>query len=263
MRVTEVSGGVVHYADDGPRTGHAIAFINSLGTDFRIWDDVAPALQSDFRVIRYDKRGHGLSAAPSGAMAIADYATDLAGLLDHLGVKAATIVGLSIGGMIAQELYRLRGDLVASLILSDTGHRIGNNAIWDGRIGAVEAGGIEAVGDGVMERWFTADYRREKPAMVKIWRAMLTRTPKQGYIAGCRAVRDADLTEGAGRIAAPTTILVGDQDVSTSPALAEELCGLIKGARLETIAGAGHLPCIEKPWVVRSLIEAHLKGLLS
>jgi 3-oxoadipate enol-lactonase len=263
MRVEEGNGGAIHYADEGPRDAHAIAFINSLGTDFRIWDDVAPALQSDFRVVRYDKRGHGLSTLRVGAMGIADFAMDLAGLLDRLGVKSATIVGLSIGGMIAQELYRLRSDLVASLVLMDTGHRIGNDEIWDSRIGAVEAGGIEAIGDGVMERWFTADYRSEKPAMMKAWRAMLTRTPKEGYIAACRAIREADLTEGAKRIAAPTTILVGDQDLSTPPALARELCGLIKGAKLETIAGAGHLPCIEKPWVVRSLIEAHLKDLAS
>ncbi len=113
-----------------------------------------------------------------------------------------------------------------------------------------------------MQRWFTEDYRTKYPDMMAGWRAMLARTPKEGYVAACRAISKADLTEGAKKISVPTTVLVGDQDLSTPPDLARELAGLIPNAKLEIIQGAGHLPCIEKPDVTRSLIEAHLKRAL-
>jgi len=263
MRFAQTNGGVAHFADEGPRQAPAVVFINSLGTDFRIWDDVAAPLARQRRVIRFDKRGHGLSTHAAPVATIADFAADLAGLLDHLRSGPATVVGLSIGGMIAQELYRLRPDLVAALVLSDTGHKIGTAELWKTRISAVEAGGIEAIGEAVMQRWFTEDYRRQYTEMMAGWRAMLTRTPKDGYLAACRAIRDADLTEGAKRIRVATLVIVGDQDASTPPDLAHEMAALIPGAKLEIVAGAGHLPCIEKPERVRALIERHLGEVAS
>lgn len=259
MHFVRANGGVVHYADEGPRSGHPLVFINSLGTDFRIWDDMIAPLVRERRVIRSDKRGHGLSSHAAQAGGIADFSSDLAALLDHLRTGPATIVGLSIGGLIAQELYRLRPDLIASLVLNDTGHKVGTDEFWNGRIAMVESGGIEAIADGVMQRWFTEDYRTKYPDMMGGWRAMLSRTPKEGYLAACRAISKADLTEGAKKISVPTTVLVGDQDLSTPPDLARELTGLIPNAKLEIIKDAGHLPCIEKPEATRSLIEAHLK----
>ena len=125
MQFAKVNGGVTCFADEGPRDASAIVFINSLGTDFRIWDDVAWSLTGRYRVLRSDKRGHGLSEMRKGPAAMADFAADFAALLDRLGIARAHVVGLSIGGLIAQELYRLRPDLVVSLILSDTAHRIG------------------------------------------------------------------------------------------------------------------------------------------
>ena len=131
LTFVSVDGAVVHYRDEGPASDRAVIFINSLGTDFRIWDDVAPLIADQNRVVRYDKRGHGLSELPElppGSVSIADYARDLSGLLDHLGVARAAIVGLSIGGMIAQELYRQCPDVVSALILSDTASRTSGSA---------------------------------------------------------------------------------------------------------------------------------------
>jgi len=261
MRFVRVNGGVIHFADEGPAGAPAIVFSNSLGTDFRIWDEVVKALAENARVVRYDKRGHGLSELRVDTRTIADFAGDLAALLDSLDVRKATIVGLSIGGMIAQELYRLRPDLVRSLILCDTGHRIGTNESWNSRIDAVKEDGLEAIADGVMERWFTRDYHENCAEAVAGWRAMLARTPKAGYLAACEALRDADLTTGARAIGAPTLCVVGDQDVPTPVSLMRELSGLIPGAKFEIIAGAGHIPCVEKPAILRGLIEAHLKEI--
>ena len=166
MSFIRANGAVVHYRDEGPRDGRSIVFINALGSDLRIWDEVAALLAPDFRVVRYDKRGHGLSEAVPGAADMSDYARDLADLLDALGVAQATIVGLSIGGLIAQELYRRRPRLFASLVLSDTAAKIGDDASWDARIAAIEARGVEAVADGVLQRWFTADFRAPPPCRI-------------------------------------------------------------------------------------------------
>ena len=261
MAVVRANGGVIHYADEGPRAAQPIVFANSLGTDFRIWDEVAKPLAQDARIIRYDKRGHGLSELRPGEAAIADFATDLAALLDGLQVRNATIVGLSIGGMIAQELYRLRPNLVASLILCDTAHRIGTPEFWAGRIGAVEAGGLEAIADGVMQRWFTRHFHDNFADDLAGWRAMMTRTPQAGYLSACGAIRDADLTSAAKAIRAPTLCVAGDQDGSTPVELVRELSRLIPAAKFEIIARAGHIPCVEQPETLRGLIEAHLKEI--
>jgi 3-oxoadipate enol-lactonase len=262
MAFVRANGGVIHYSDEGPRAAQPIVFINSLGTDFRIWDEVVAPLAQEARIIRHDKRGHGLSELRAGAAVIADYAADLAALLDHLDAPAATIVGLSIGGMIAQELYRLHPDRVAALVLCDTAHRIGTLEFWAARIGAVQTDGLEAIADGVMQRWFSQDFRANRRDELTGWRAMMTRTPQAGYLAACGALRDADLTQAAKLIGAPTLCVVGDEDGSTPVALVRELSQLIPGAKFEIIAGAGHIPCVEKPDVLRGLIEAHRREAL-
>ena len=144
MRFVKANGLVIHYHDQGRRDGPPLVFINSLGTDFRIWNEVAEILAPDFRIITYDKRGHGLSESGPDKNDMADYARDLAALLDQVGVGRATIVGLSIGGLIAQELYRHHPDRVAALVLCDTAAKIGTDEVWDQRIAKVERGGIES-----------------------------------------------------------------------------------------------------------------------
>ena len=259
MQFANVNGGVTCFADEGPRDAPAIVFINSLGTDFRIWDDVARSLTGRYRALRSDKRGHGLSEMRAGSATMADFAADLAALLDRLQIARAHVVGLSIGGLVAQELYRIRPDLVVSLILSDTAHRIGTLELWNTRISKVEIGGIEAIADGIMHVWFSRNYHARCPDAVAGWRAMLARTPRDGYLMACRAIRDADLTEQAKQIRVSTLCIVGDEDGSTPVALVRELSSLIPGARFEVVVGAGHLPCIEKPDVLCGLIEAHVK----
>ena len=260
MPFVRINGGVVHYRDEGPPGGPAIAFINSLGTDFRIWDEVAAILSGDFRLIRYDKRGHGLSESGPDRYDMADYAADLAGLLQRLGVARATIVGLSIGGLIAQELCCRRADLFDALVLSGTAAKIGTDQSWDARIADAERGGIEAIADGVLERWFTPGFRTNRADDLAGWRCMLTRSPKQGYLAACGALKRADLRPYAGAIKTPTLCMVGDQDGSTPVDLVRETAALIPGARLEIVAGAGHIPNIERPDAFAELVARHVKS---
>jgi 3-oxoadipate enol-lactonase len=255
-RINDVT---IHYqiigaAGDKP----VLVFANSLGTDFRIWRDVIVRLAGDFAIVLYDKRGHGLSDLGQVPYAIEDHATDLAGLLDLLSVKNAIICGLSVGGLIAQSLYQRRPDLVRALILCDTAHKIGTSESWASRIAQVEAEGIESIADAVMERWFTPAFRRPENTGFGGYRNMLVRQPAGGYAATCAAIRDADFTEAAKKIAVPTICIVGDQDGSTPPALVLSMAKLIPNARYEVIKDAGHIPCIEQPEALTSIIRAFI-----
>jgi 3-oxoadipate enol-lactonase len=250
---------VVHHAVAGGEGSPAIVFANSLGTDLRVWDALAARLAGRFRLIRYDKRGHGLSDLTAGPYTIDGLADDLARLCDRLQVASAIVCGLSIGGMIAQALAVARPDLVRGLVLMDTAHKIGTAETWQQRIEAVRGGGIAAIAEGVLERWFAPPFRAERPGEVAGWRNMLTRTPVEGYLACCAAIRDADLTDIARRIVAPTLCLVGDADGSTPPDLVRELADLVPGSRYRVIGPAGHIPCVEQPDAVADAMLTFLE----
>ena len=253
MVAVKANGIVLHVKDRGPRDAPTLVFINSVGTDFRIWDAVVPRFP-EYRTLRYDKRGHGLSGSEGGD-SIEAHAADLEALLDARGIRRAAVVGLSIGGMIALGLTRLRPDLVGRLILCDTAHRIGTAEAWQARIAAVEANGVASIAAATMERWFSADFRARQPDLVAVARNMLSRTPADGYIRACAALRDGDLTPAARAVAVPTLCLCGTEDIATTPELVRSLAALIPGARYRDIPGAGHLPCVEAPEMLAELIR--------
>ena len=260
MAFAEVNGAVTHYRDEGRVDARAIVFINALGMDLRIWDDLVGPLAKAYRIVRYDKRGHGLSELPVGPALIADYAADLAALLDRLEVGRAVIVGLSMGGLVAQALYRQRPDLVAAMALCGTAAKIGTEESWRQRMDEVARGGIEAIADAVTQRWFTAEFRAKRVSELAGWRTMLTRAPRDGYLTACGAQMRADLRPYCGEIAVPVLCVVGEDDGSTPPTLVRELAGQIGRARFEIIAAAAHMSCIERPDALRGLIEALAKS---
>ena len=255
-----VNGLTLHYRDEGPAGAPAVVFSNSLGTDFRVWDALMPLMPAGLRVIRYDKRGHGLSDCPAGPWQIADHAADLAALLDRLGVTQTVVVGLSVGGLIGQQLAAMRPDLVRALVLMDTAARIGNEEMWNTRIATVRSKGIAALAGPILERWFSARFRAENPAL-PLWRAMLTRTPMEGYALTSAAIRDADLTESTRRLAIPVLAMAGSEDGSTPPDLVRATADLIAGARFHVIDGVGHLPCVEAPEETARLIAGFLREI--
>ncbi|MCR4268357.1 3-oxoadipate enol-lactonase [Nitratireductor sp. ZSWI3] len=258
MAFARVNGVVLHHEVRGAADKPALVFSNSLGTDFRIWSAVAARLERDHRIVLYDKRGHGLSEATSQPYAMTDHVDDLAALLDHLGIARAAVVGLSVGGMIAQGLATLRPDLVTALVLCDTAHRIGTDDLWNSRIEAVNAEGIAAIADGILQRWFTPAYRSPDNADFVGYTAMLTRTTVDGYAGTCAALRDADLTESTRALKLPALCIVGDHDGATPPDLVRQLADLIDGAEYEVVKDAGHLPCIEQPAITAGLIADFL-----
>ena len=259
MQAATLNGVTLHYQTIGAEPGRPLlAFVNSLGTDSRIWRDVIVRLVGEAGIVTYDKRGHGLSGLGEPPYAMEDHVADLAALLDHLGGRAAVIVGLSVGGMIAQGLAVARPDLVAGLVLCDTGMTIADADTWNARIAAVDANGMAGIADATMERWFTDAYRRVEPDMLALWRTMLVRQPARGYAGTCAAIRDADLRATTPTIDAPALCLVGDDDRATPPTLVRDLARAIPGARFEVVKGAGHLPCIERAPVMAEMIRAFL-----
>ena len=259
MAFIRVKGIVLHHQVLGPSDKPVIVFINSLGSDLRIWQEVAPAFTELFQVILYDKRGHGLSDAPPAPYSIDDHTDDLLALLDNLGIGRASLVGLSVGGMIAQRMAVRAPDRVQSITLCCTAAKIGTPELWADRINAVEVGGIEPITDAVLQRWFTPRFHEMRADDLAGWRNMLVRTPAHGYAGTCAAIRDADLRPDAGRIAVPTLCVAGDQDGSTPAEVVKGTADLIPGARFALIDGAGHIPCVEKPAELSELIKQHLE----
>lgn len=262
MRMMNAGGTRLHYCVDGPDGGLPVVFANSLGTDLRVWDAMLPLLPKGLRIVRYDKRGHGLSESFPAPYAMDDHVADLAALLDTLGISGAVVVGLSIGGLIAQGLAASRPDLVRALVLMDTAHRIGTAESWNARIEAIRSGGLESIADAVMERWFSAAFRETRADDVLGWRNMMVRTPVEGYIGSCTAIRDTDYGVEAAALSVPTLALCGSNDLATPPDLVRATAALIPGARFELIDGPGHLPPVEAPERTAELVAGFVAGLL-
>lgn len=260
MQAATINGAMMHFRDDGPRDGPVVMFANSLGTDMRVWDPVLAHLPSGLRVVRYDKRGHGLSELRPAPYFMGDLVADAAGLLDHLGLRDVTFVGLSIGGIIAQGLAAERPDLVKRMVLCATAAKIGTPQMWQTRIDGLRADGIEAMADDILERWFSRTFRRDRSDDLALWRAMLTRVPLEGYIGCCGAIAETDLLESTAQLRLPTLAIAGSEDGSTPPDLVRETAGLIDGAEFHVIRGTGHLPGIEQPKTVADLIARFMEN---
>ncbi len=259
MNIAELPDLALNYRIDGPEDGKPVVFANSLGTDYRLWDKVLPLLPEGLKLIRYDKRGHGLSECPAAPYSMGALVTDLERLLDHLDIRDAVLVGCSIGGMIAQGLAVKRLDQIRAMVLSNTAAKIGTDQMWADRIAAVEEGGIEALANSILERWFSSTFRATPE--LAAWRAMLTRTPAAGYTGCCAAISNTDFFTTTASLTLPTLAIAGSEDGSTPPDLVRETAALVKGSRFELIRGAGHLPMVEKPEAFAEVLTGFLKGI--
>lgn len=243
----------VHYREDGDPNGAPIVFANSLGTDLRLWDKIVDGLPRGLRIIRYDMRGHGLTDCPKGPYSMGTLVRDAEGLLDQLNVKESLFVGLSIGGMVAQGLAVKRLDLVRAMVLSNTAAKIGQPTMWADRIETAKAGGVEALADATMDRWFPPAFQAT-PELSQ-WRNMLTRTPLDGFIGCMHAISGTDFYTPTSGLRLPAIAIAGSEDKATPPDLLRETIDLIPGSKFHLIRRAGHVPCIDQP-------EAYLKILI-
>jgi 3-oxoadipate enol-lactonase len=243
----------VHTTDDGCRLAYevlgpaqapVVVLSNSLGTDRTLWDPQIEALTAQFRVLRYDTRGHGASEAPPGDYTVERLGRDVVSLLDAEGVARASVCGVSIGGLTALWLGIHVPDRIDRLVLANTAARIGSRELWDERTRLVRTEGLAALADATMARWFTAAFREAAPATIEGIRSTFLRVSPAGYLGCCAALRDADLRDSADQVQAPTLVVAGRHDVATPPEAGAWLAATIPGARLVEL-DAAHLSNLE------------------
>ncbi|MGX9962679.1 bifunctional 3-oxoadipate enol-lactonase/4-carboxymuconolactone decarboxylase PcaDC [Roseomonas sp. F4] len=248
---------VVHAAVDGPAEAPPLLMLHSIGTCLHVFDPQVAILSRSHRVIRMDMRGHGLSGVTDGDYSMQLHAADGLALLDALGIREAHVLGMSIGGRIAMQLAVMAPDRVKSLILMDTALEFPPPQAWQDRIEAVMEIGTKALVEVVMPRWVVDTTLPSSQAL----RQMLLRTDRRGYSGSAAALRDARAEQVAGRITCPTTVVVGDCDVATPPEMARQVQAAVPGSRYVEIAGAGHLPSLEKAEATTAVILDHFASL--
>jgi len=243
----KVKGIDVQFRLDGPRTGHVIMLSNSLMSNFSMWDPTVPALADRYRVLRYDTRGHGRSGTTPGPYTIAQLADDAVGLLDALRIRKAHFVGLSLGGMIGQQLGARYQDRLYSLSLCDTACDMPPRRMWDERIALAKTKGPRGMVDATIKRWFTEPFIKANPQTIAQVRQMILGTGVEGYAGCASAIRDMAQSTLLLGIKTPTLILTGDMDGATTVAQAQVLNRLIDKSKLVIVKDAAHLSNIEKP----------------
>ncbi|MGB2508991.1 MAG: 3-oxoadipate enol-lactonase [Candidatus Puniceispirillaceae bacterium] len=259
MQFVSLNNITLHYQQiSGPEDAPAIVFINSLATDFRIWRDVIVQLAGKFPMLTYDKRGHGLSDIGQSPYQIDDHVNDLVALMDRLKISNAVICGLSVGGLIAMRLSKVRPDLVSSLVLCDTAPKIGTEPMWEERMEIARHDGMAGLLKANMERWFTRNFHTHHTAELDGYSNMFLRVPIEGYLGTAAAIRDTDLREDAAKIDLPVMCVVGEEDGSTPPELVLEMANMIPGADFKLIKGAGHIPCVEQPHVLADTLTGFI-----
>jgi 3-oxoadipate enol-lactonase len=247
IKKISVKGCQLAYREDGPANGPVIILSNSLMSNLSMWDSNIGSLTDQYRVIRYDTRGHGQSEVTPGPYSISMLAEDLVGLMDALHISKAHLVGLSMGGMICQYVGANFPDRVLSLSLCDTASEMPPRSLWEERFALCAKEGIAGLVEGTIKRWFVADFIKQSPLEIDKVKEMIMTTPQNGYINCASAVRDMAQTTMLLKITAPTLILVGRDDPACTVNQAIVLQRMITHATMKIIDDAAHLSNIEKP----------------
>lgn len=240
----EANGIRLNYCLEGAEDAPVLMLSNSLGTNLHMWDWQRDAFARQFRLLRYDSRGHGRSDVPEGPYTMEMLGRDALALLDALEIEKANFCGLSKGGMVGQWLGAHAGERLERLALCNTSAHLPPRELWDERISAVVARGMEPVVQGVVDRWFTTAFQDSRAEDVDKVREMILSTPPAGYAACCMAIRDMDQRADLANIEVPTLIIVGANDPATPPKLGQALHAAIAGSRIATL-DAAHLSNVE------------------
>ena len=235
----------LNYAVDGPEAGPVLLLAHPLAADISIWKEQLVGLGGEFRLVRYDSRGHGRSDSPIGDYTLERLGRDVLDLLDHLGLERANFCGVSIGGGVGQWLAAKAPSRIDRLVLANTAPRFATPDVWIQRRELALSEGMGPLVAGTVDRWFTPAFRERKVEAVAAIESMLRACPPQGYAGCCATLRDADLRPDLADIVAPTLVICGRHDLATPPERSDDLVAGIPDARLVTL-DAGHMACVEQ-----------------
>jgi 3-oxoadipate enol-lactonase len=256
----QAKGARLYVRSEGPEDAAAFMFCNSLATDHSMWNAQATLLAGRYRVLRYDRRGHGKSEAPAGAYSMAMLVEDALAVLDHFGVRRTSYMGLSLGGMTGIGLCLAHPERIERLVCCDcrADAPAEFRASWDERIAAVRAGGMQAVLQATIERWLRPAFRQADPATVKRVEAMILHTPVAGYEGCGRAIQGLDYLKDLGRMRVPTLYVTGEFDAGAMPPVMQAMADATPGARLAVMSESHHLPNIDN----EKAFEAAIAGFV-
>ena len=243
---TKTNGIETNYTVQGE--GPWLTMSHSLACNVSMWDEQAELLSRQYKVLRYDTRGHGGSSAPPGPYSLDQMADDAKALFDALGIKKTHWVGLSMGGMIGQAFALKYPGVFQSMVLADTSARRPPNAeqMWGERVKIAKEQGMEPLVEPTLARWFTEPYRKaHKDVMDRIARDIRA-TPAAGYAGACEAIMKVDYLDRLKEIDCPALVIVGDQDHGTPPEMAKQIQANLRGSELVIIPSAAHLSNIEQ-----------------
>ena len=256
----DTGGATLRFRFDGPDAAPCVVLLSSLGATFEMWEPQVPRLAGFCRVLRLDHRGHGGSPAPAGPYTIGDLGRDVVGALDSLGVERAAFCGISLGGMVAMWVAAHHPERTTSLVLACTAPQLGPADAWVERAARARTTGTGALLDGLYERWFPADVRKERPELRAEVASMVTSTDDEGYASCCEAIATMDLRPDLPRIQAPALVIAGTEDPVTPPATELALAQAL-GAGLVVLPGAGHVANLAATEEFTEAVVTHLVGL--
>jgi len=256
------AGGILHRVRIDGASGPWVVFSNSLGCTLEMWDGQVAALAAGNRVLRYDTRGHGRSGSTPGPYDLELLAGDLLGILDVLGVERCTLVGLSLGGMIAQHAALARPSRFTGLALADTTSHYGRGVadFWAARAATALSQGLDSIAHSTPSRWFTPTLVARDPGLVARYQDMLRSTDPEGYAGCCAAIPRIDTTGCLPSLEMPVSVIVGEQDPSTTVDHARRIHEAIARSGLHVIPEAAHLSNVEQPQRFTRILLDLLRG---
>jgi 3-oxoadipate enol-lactonase len=243
---------------DGPAGAPVVVLSNSLGTTLAMWEPQLAALSEQFAVLRYDHPGHGDGRGAPTARSVEALARGLLAILDERDLERVSFCGLSLGGAVGMWLAMYAPERIDRLALACTSVRFGTAENWLKRAATVRAEGMDVIADAILTLWFTPQTHRERPELVRAYRAIMVSADPEGYAGCCEALAGWEPGEALSAIAAPTLVLAGSEDPATPPAQSEMIRDRIPDARLQVLPGAGHLANIEQPEAFSRLLLEHL-----
>jgi 3-oxoadipate enol-lactonase len=247
-----------HY-EQGPPEAPAVLLAPSLGTTLAMWDHLADSLAASYRVIRFDTRGHGASPAPAGPYTVGELAADVVALADLLEIERFAVVGLSLGGAIAQQLALEHPSRVTALVLACTGPSFGDPQNWRDRAARVRAEGMRWLVEPTEQRWFTRGFVRAHRAEADRLLEMIATTNPEGYAACCDALAAYDVTARLPEVGAPTRVIAGRHDEVTPPEVARGMVESLPDADLVVLEESSHIANVAQPEAFDRAVREHLE----